>query len=201
MKTCKDFGHLITAAARRESVAGEDRYELESHLSRCEDCRNRLAEQTRLSGLLADIAAGSTPASAGIPAGLAQEFRRRQVAHTMRQRVRWAGAAVAASIVIAVGLSTHFGFLVGRTKQHLQTAVLPSPPSQVLSAHTTQFMPLPFARPFRRDEQVTMYRVQMPEAALTSFGLPIDGQRANTGVVADVLVGQDGIARAIRFVE
>jgi hypothetical protein len=43
-------------------------------------------------------------------------------------------------------------------------------------------------------------RVQMPRAALASFGLPFNLERANESVKADVLLGEDGLARAIRFV-
>ena len=43
-------------------------------------------------------------------------------------------------------------------------------------------------------------RVQMPRSALASFGLPFNLERANESVKADVLLGEDGLARAIRFV-
>lgn len=88
------------------------------------------------------------------------------------------------------------------------TAVMLSPaqhrdrpvPSPAAAVTTRAFIPLPFARPFSRAEQVGLYRVQMPEAALSSFGLPINGQLADREVTAEVLVGEDGVARAIRFV-
>jgi hypothetical protein len=42
--------------------------------------------------------------------------------------------------------------------------------------------------------------VELPRSALLSFGLPVDPDRASERVKADVLVGGDGVARAIRFV-
>jgi hypothetical protein len=50
---------------------------------------------------------------------------------------------------------------------------------------------------------VHMVRIAVPRAALASFGLmPLESvNRASTDtIVADVLVGDDGLARAVRFV-
>ncbi len=45
-----------------------------------------------------------------------------------------------------------------------------------------------------------LVRVQVPRAALASLGLPVDADRAGGTVKADVLLGHDGTARAIRLV-
>ncbi|HYP00739.1 MAG TPA: hypothetical protein VER76_11155 [Pyrinomonadaceae bacterium] len=45
-----------------------------------------------------------------------------------------------------------------------------------------------------------LVRVQVPRAALASMGLPLNAERGSEPVQADVLVGNDGLARAIRFV-
>jgi len=49
-------------------------------------------------------------------------------------------------------------------------------------------------------ESGQLVRVQVPRAALASLGLPLNAERGNEPVKADVLVGYDGLARAIRFV-
>jgi hypothetical protein len=46
-----------------------------------------------------------------------------------------------------------------------------------------------------------LVRVELPRSAMASFGLPVNLDRANERVKADVLVGSDGQARAIRFVQ
>lgn len=47
-----------------------------------------------------------------------------------------------------------------------------------------------------------MMRVRVPRAALLSFGLPLSAYRAqDEKVAADVIYTEDGIARAIRFIE
>lgn len=49
------------------------------------------------------------------------------------------------------------------------------------------------------DAQVV--RVELPRSAMASFGLPVNMDRADQRVKADVLLGADGLARAIRFVQ
>jgi hypothetical protein len=48
-------------------------------------------------------------------------------------------------------------------------------------------------------ESGQLVRVQLPRNVLASFGLPVNQERLNKPVTAQVLIGQDGIARAIRF--
>jgi hypothetical protein len=65
----------------------------------------------------------------------------------------------------------------------------------------TEFIPLvagaPGATPLESGQLV---RVQLPRAALAPLGLPLNAERGNEPVKADVLLGNDGLARAIRFV-
>jgi hypothetical protein len=49
-------------------------------------------------------------------------------------------------------------------------------------------------------ESGQMIRVELPRSALASFGLPMNMERADERIKADVVVGNDGLARAIRFV-
>ena len=66
---------------------------------------------------------------------------------------------------------------------------------------TTAFLPLPYSGvPLTNGELV---RLDVPRSALVSFGLaPMEASDASDAgtVQADVLVGEDGLARAIRFV-
>jgi len=68
------------------------------------------------------------------------------------------------------------------------------PPREV----TTEFYPLmEDPPPFERGE---LLRVSLPAAAMRSVGVPVSEDRLGETVQADVLVGQEGLARAIRFV-
>ncbi len=62
----------------------------------------------------------------------------------------------------------------------------------------TQFFPLMDAPPpFERGE---LLRVMVPASIMRQVGLPVNEDRLGDRVYADVLVGQEGLARAIRFV-
>lgn len=64
----------------------------------------------------------------------------------------------------------------------------------------TEFIPLVQAEPYAQAEEGHLVRVELPRSALVSFGLPVNVEAPGGRVKADVLMGQDGIARAIRFV-
>jgi hypothetical protein len=68
------------------------------------------------------------------------------------------------------------------------------------SEYATDFFPLTYGGDQKPIERGEMIRVQMPRSALIAFGLPVNVERADVPVKADLLVGEDGLARAIRFV-
>lgn len=49
--------------------------------------------------------------------------------------------------------------------------------------------------------EAQLVRVELPRSSMASFGLPVNMDRADQRVKADVLLGADGLARAIRFVQ
>jgi hypothetical protein len=75
-------------------------------------------------------------------------------------------------------------------------------PAPGLREVATAFLPLPGATASPAEAYIV--RLELPRAALVSFGLDqtetlISSRSANT-VLADLLVGEDGLARAVRFV-
>ncbi|MDX2030809.1 MAG: hypothetical protein SF339_09090 [Blastocatellia bacterium] len=64
----------------------------------------------------------------------------------------------------------------------------------------TEFLSLDYSENPAPMESGQVIRVQMPRAALAKYGLPVDVERADAPIKADLLVGEDGFARAIRFV-
>jgi hypothetical protein len=65
----------------------------------------------------------------------------------------------------------------------------------------TQFMPLAYAGPINLQDGGQLVRVELPRSAMLSMGLPVNMDRYSERVKADVLLGADGLARAIRFVQ
>ena len=64
----------------------------------------------------------------------------------------------------------------------------------------TDFLPLTYVADAAQ-ESGQVVRVRLSRATLASFGLPVNAERANELIKADIVIGDDGLARAIRFVQ
>lgn len=62
------------------------------------------------------------------------------------------------------------------------------------------FLALPFAPPLVPSDEAQIVRVRLPRTSLRAWGVPVNEDAAFERMQADVLLGQDGIARAVRFV-
>jgi hypothetical protein len=66
---------------------------------------------------------------------------------------------------------------------------------------TTDFMPVGYASATTLQDGGQLVRVELPRSALVAFGLPMNVNRYDEKVKADVFFSADGMARAIRFVQ
>ena len=66
---------------------------------------------------------------------------------------------------------------------------------------TTEYLPLTYMSDQTALQTGVVVRVEIPRATLLSMGLPMNTDRGNTLVKADVVVGDDGVPRAIRLVQ
>ena len=65
---------------------------------------------------------------------------------------------------------------------------------------TKDFFAIPYAPAMTQADYGQVIRVNVPATSMRTFGLPVSEERMFDRVQADVLMGDDGIARAIRFV-
>lgn len=65
----------------------------------------------------------------------------------------------------------------------------------------TEFIPVMYGQGLAPTEGGRLIRVELPRSALWAYGLPMNVDRAGARIKADVVVGNDGMARAIRFVQ
>lgn len=86
-----------------------------------------------------------------------------------------------------------------------RTSSLRRPENQMANHVTneiaTDFIPLSYMNAASLQDGGQIIRVELPRSALASFGLPVNMDRYNEKVKADVLLGVDGMAHAIRFVQ
>jgi hypothetical protein len=62
-------------------------------------------------------------------------------------------------------------------------------------------MPLGYMNAASLQDGGQIVRVELPRSALANFGFPVNMDRYNEKVKADVVLGVDGLAHAIRFVQ
>jgi hypothetical protein len=90
--------------------------------------------------------------------------------------------------------------------RHVRHANVRRPENTQLANHVnteiaTDFIPLSYMTAANLQDGGQIIRVELPRSALTKFGLPVNMDRYNEKVKADVLFGVDGMAHAIRFVQ
>jgi len=125
--------------------------------------------------------AKAAPQAAGprVEAQLRAAFRGRRAKVATARRF-W----IAAALVIAGGLSLIFWHHTASKRVD----------------ETAGFIALPYAQSGVPLEQAIIVRVDVPVTALASFGVP-PPRLAKQRVSAELLIGQDGVARAVRFVQ
>jgi hypothetical protein len=99
---------------------------------------------------------------------------------------RWLALAAAAIVVLACGA--------------MWSAVRRAGPADALAPAPSEFVAWPGAATLPAFESGELVRVDLPVSVLPSLGLVRPATRA-VAVKADVIVGQDGFARAVRLVE
>jgi len=127
-------------------------------------------------------------ASPGAEQRLVEAFRKRR-----RRRVTvWAyGAAAAACLALALGWFWVRHSPPVQTNTTADESYYAAPPG---------FVALPYAQSGVPLEEAVIVRVEVHPAELTMLGMPVPSAHVSGRISADLLVGQDGVARAVRFV-
>ena len=212
----------METTAQREAIA---------HAKTCARCARRLANEQKLSAVVAAVVMEDSQrvAPAAVEQMLMAEFRK-QHERSKRQGAWWARAALvaaAAALIVAAAVSLRRA----PDKQTVQTMTKPpevhvtpaviapavravakavralrkaprkstNAPAVAQREVMTEFIPIVFdPEPIERGQIV---RIRLPLAALASFGLPLNEEHPEEAIRADVVLGEDGLARAVRFVK
>jgi hypothetical protein len=157
----------------------------------------------------------SREASPEVEARLRAQFQSRKRRGAWRRAAAWTIAAAAAAMVVffvaadrrpptpapiheAVTQAVAVQPEVARTAAAVITTRRARGPVTRPQEVVTDFFPLMDpAPPFERGQ---LLRVELPASAMQMVGLPVREDRLADPVQADVLVGEEGLPRAIRFV-
>ncbi len=151
-----------------------------------------------------------------VEAALLREFAKQAAPH---RAGHWRWWLAAAAVICAVVFAT-----LPRPEVSLEiSAVYPSAPApkvavaampaarravrrgpqrvaSVPAEAVTEFIPVVPGAVLEAGESGRVVRVQLPRTALGAFGFPVNEERIAERISADVLLGDDGSARAVRFV-
>jgi hypothetical protein len=90
-------------------------------------------------------------------------------------------------------------------RKSIRPARVRRPENPAVANHVTEiatdFIPLRYMNAASLQDGGQIIRVELPRSALINFGLPVNMDRYNEKVKADVIFGVDGLAHAIRFVQ
>jgi hypothetical protein len=149
-------------------------------------------ERELLEGLRALSADGPSQAPVALEDRLLTEFRRRS---RQRRARAWMSAVSVGAVAATIAVLLWIGPLGAKR-------VAPQPDATVLAdERAAGFYPLPDADSLPPVESAMVVRVQMPMASLELIGFPINQDHTSDRVEAEVLLGQDGLARGVRLVE
>lgn len=137
-------------------------------------------------GLRALAKAAPQEAGAAVQTQLVARFRER------RAKRRWAYIAGTAASLVAV-LVLCLALWHGRR--------VPPGASSAAFDQASGFVMLPYGQSGVPMEQPVIVRIDIPVSELGAMGVPVNPHGGKEMIRADLLVGQDGVARAVRFVE
>jgi len=204
---CQDFWNSMPELARQSEPSG--------HLRECTACAALWERQRSLMAGLRAVAAesGHWQASAAVEARLLAEFRSHAGMPSGPRftgpALVWgtlAGWAAAAAVLIALAM-----FLVSGRQPQLARRSAPAATEWAAVEATADFMstgdssydegfiPLPNTEGITPAEEVNLVRVEVPRSAMIELGFAVSAERASEPVEAEVALGADGLARAVRF--
>jgi hypothetical protein len=204
---CQDFWNSVPQAAVR---AADGRAWLpvacREHLEACPVCALGFAEQRTIALHLREMAADrehlQTPEH--VEAALLREFRglprqAQRTRHWWMPAGSWAAAATVTAALAIVLLQSG----MPRSSYRLQRSVRATEwDSMHLSSTEIQaYIPLPAVERVASAEELDLVRVEVPRSALVRLGMVVGPDWPAGPVKADVMIGPDGFARAIRILQ
>jgi hypothetical protein len=225
---CRDFESIAMPLARGEPLEEAEREQGLNHAAGCPRCAVRLEAERRLTALFAEAAgaARACRAPARVERELRRSFRAqrlpRRTVSTWWGWAAWAAGAAAAVLLAAV-LMLHAPLARRTAPKPPDTIERPSAPAAPVVAaavarpqpktaravpgtrrvvrvnRDAEFLRLPYAPEEETAGDSYIARLSLSRATLAAAGLPMNMDRDEEAVEADVLVSEDGTARAVRI--
>lgn len=210
---CAEYKTRIIEGARSGNASTVRR-----HLDACDSCRAFFEEQAALSEALRSLPEELVPFE--VELALLKEFESAWPGRRSARRWLWIPVAAAAAVLLAVMVSPKpkpvpVRMTVGAVEKPKLPPVASARPDQSETGHhvavvqrlrktpqedTAPFISIPYTTPLAPYERAQVMQVEMPVAELIAAGLPVATSDPGAQARADVIVGDDGRARAVRVV-
>jgi hypothetical protein len=171
---CRQYRADLLEAARGGKMSVEAR----DHLRQCAACERFYEDQAALTAAMQGLAAGAPAPGAVVEARVLKALDGSRV-----PAWRWAMAAMVAA-----------GACLGAWWALQNTPV----PDATQMADNRPFLNIPYTVPLAPEESAVVWRERIPVSQLIAAGFHVQVSDPSAVVEADVLVSQDGRARAIR---
>jgi hypothetical protein len=225
---CREFERPLMDCARNRPMDAAVRAALTAHLEICRQCSRALERQIRLSAAMGALAERTADVSA--PPSIEQAILAELDTVNAHARRRWIYAGVGAALAASLAMAWWLGSAPASKKMEAHVTPAPPAavlqasapePMEITPAAApvkrgvkraakrgvkpapkpeAPFIAIPYTLPLDPRERVDVVRMDMPVAALIAAGLPVGSADPASHVRTDVLVGQDGRARAVRLV-
>ena len=204
--TCTFFDQIAPDVARGEDLDPAVRDEALAHARGCLRCALRLEDERAVSGALGALRERTALAEAPVRIewtlrralrdadGAVAGRGRRGFVHAVEIALVAAAAALAAVVLIPRGVAP-----AHETARPAAAPVASTAPAASTAAES-EFVSLGYGEDLRELDSLQVVQVEMPRTALAALGWPgLDLQGAP--LTAEVIVGHDGVARAIRLLD
>jgi predicted anti-sigma-YlaC factor YlaD len=181
--------------ARTGAPAG---HALAMHLAECPHCAERWEAEVELSRDIRDVrfAASALRSAPESRARLLAEFDAQRRHNVMHRGFIWAMAAMTILLLLVAVQLRRAGR--GAAPRIAQVELDRSTEDLLADAG---FMPVPYAAPLAPGEYVEVVQRDLTPAALARMGFVIQTAYNNNEVTAELMVGEDGLPRAVRVPE
>jgi len=206
---CQEFWNTMPELAHE---AEDGHFE---HVRECSACAALLNRQRTLASGLRMLAADwrSVEAPARVESRLTAAFLGQAGLTVRRPAIRW--WVPVATWVTAVAAVAALAMFLARDRQvvpahrtassRVQLAAV-EPPADLEALGDSSdadgdFIPMPNGARIEPNEDLNLVRVEVPRSAMIALGYAVSEDRASESVEAEVVLGPDGLARAVRFLE
>jgi hypothetical protein len=214
--SCQDFEDDVIDLARGEELGDAARAEALAHAEQCLRCAARLDDERAVTSALRAFTARTAGAEAPprVEAALLRALRDPQgvegdgaaatttsASRAVELLLLAAVAAILAAIVVVPPRVASFPELAAPMPAPATTEARGEAAPVAAAAENAEFVALSYGEDLHELDSMQVVSVELPRTALTALGWPgQDGAQAES-VKAEVIVGYDGVARAIRFVD